>query len=94
MRIKNQLVPGVEGGVTVHMPSGEQMSIYDAAMKYKAAGVPSIVLRGKELRHRFLAGLGWQGPGAARRARGARGRLRAHPPLELVGMGVFATAVP
>ena len=48
VRIKNRLVPGVEGGVTVHMPSGKQMSIFDAAMKYKADGVPSIVLGGKE----------------------------------------------
>jgi len=48
VRIKNRMVPGVEGGVTVHFPSGEQMSIYDAAMEYRAAGVPSIVLGGKE----------------------------------------------
>jgi len=48
IRIKNLMVPGVEGGVTVHQPSGERMSIFDAAMKYKAAGTPSIVLAGKE----------------------------------------------
>jgi len=48
IRIKNLMVPGVEGGVTVHQPSGERMSIFDAAMKYKGAGVPSIVLAGKE----------------------------------------------
>ncbi len=48
VRIKNRMVPGVEGGVTVHFPSGKQMSIYDAAMEYRAAGVPSIVLGGKE----------------------------------------------
>ena len=48
IRIKNQMVPGVEGGVTVHQPGGERMSIFDAAMKYKEAGVPSIVLAGKE----------------------------------------------
>jgi len=48
VRIKNRLVPGVEGGVTVHFPSKEQMPIYDAAMKYREAGVPSIVLGGKE----------------------------------------------
>jgi aconitate hydratase len=47
-RIKNRLVPGVEGGVTVHLPDGEQMSIYDAAMKYKEEGTPLIVLAGKE----------------------------------------------
>jgi aconitate hydratase len=47
-RIKNCMVPGVEGGVTLYQPGGEQMSIYDAAMKYIAAGVPLIVIAGKE----------------------------------------------
>jgi aconitate hydratase len=48
IRLKNRLVPGVEGGYTVHFPDGAQMSIYDAAMKYQAEGVPLIVLAGKE----------------------------------------------
>jgi len=48
IRIKNQMVPGIEGGVTVHHPSGEQMPIYDAAMKYAAEGVPLVVIAGKE----------------------------------------------
>jgi len=48
IRIKNQLVPGVEGGVTVHLPGGERLAIYDAAMKYKAENTPLIVLAGKE----------------------------------------------
>lgn len=48
VRIKNLMVPGVEGGVTKHQPSGEQMSIYDAAMQYQAAGVPLVVLAGQE----------------------------------------------
>ena len=48
VRIKNRMVPGVEGGVTVHLPSGKQMAIYDAAMEYRSAGIPSIVLGGKE----------------------------------------------
>jgi aconitate hydratase len=47
-RIKNQLVPGVEGGVTRHLPDGEQMSVFDAAMRYQAKRVPLIVLAGKE----------------------------------------------
>ena len=47
-RIKNQMVPGVEGGVTTYLPGGETMPIYDAAMKYQAAGVPLIVIAGKE----------------------------------------------
>ena len=48
VRIKNLMVPGVEGGVTVHQPSGERMSIYDAAMKYVAEGTPLIVFSGTE----------------------------------------------
>jgi aconitate hydratase len=48
IRIKNLMVPGVEGGVTVHQPDGERMSIYDAAIKYRDAGVYSVVLAGKE----------------------------------------------
>ncbi len=48
IRLKNLLVPGSEGGVTLHLPDGEQMWIYDAAMKYKAEGVPLIILAGKE----------------------------------------------
>jgi aconitate hydratase len=48
IRIKNQMVPGVEGGVTRLQPSGEEMPIYDAAMKYQAAGTPLVVFGGKE----------------------------------------------
>jgi aconitate hydratase len=47
-RIRNRMVPGVEGGVTVHLPDGEPMSIYDAAMRYAGEGVPTIVIAGKE----------------------------------------------
>jgi len=48
IRLRNQLAPGTEGGVTVHVPSGEQMSIFDAAMRYKQDGTPLIVIAGKE----------------------------------------------
>ena len=48
IRIKNQMVPGVEGGVTVHYPSKQKMSMYDAAMKYKADKVPLVVFANKE----------------------------------------------
>ncbi|MBM3781368.1 MAG: aconitate hydratase AcnA [Acidobacteria bacterium] len=47
-RIKNQLVPGIEGGVTTYLPGSEVLSIYDAAMRYQDAGVPLMVLAGKE----------------------------------------------
>ncbi|WP_061936708.1 aconitate hydratase AcnA [Aureimonas sp. AU22] len=48
IRIKNQMVPGVEGGITKHFPSGEQLAIYDAAMKYQQDEVPLVVFAGKE----------------------------------------------
>jgi len=48
IRIRNEMVPGVEGGYTRHLPSGEQMSIYDAAMRYKKEGVPLVAFGGKE----------------------------------------------
>ena len=48
IRIRNQMAPGTEGGVTRHLPDGEQASIYDAAMKYRDEGVPLVVLGGAE----------------------------------------------
>jgi aconitate hydratase len=47
-RIRNKMVPEIEGGFTVHLPDGEPLSIYDAAMKYISEGVPTVVLAGKE----------------------------------------------
>ncbi|HUC38470.1 MAG TPA: aconitate hydratase AcnA [Acidimicrobiales bacterium] len=48
VRLRNLLAPGTEGGVTRHLPDGEQMSIYDAAMRYQQEGVPLVVLAGAE----------------------------------------------
>src|ERR687885_279513 len=48
VRLRNQLVPGSEGTWTVHVPSGDEMSIYEASQRYLAEGVPLIVLAGKE----------------------------------------------
>jgi aconitate hydratase len=48
VRLKNLLVPGVEGGVTRYLPTGDQMSIYEASMRYQAAKTPLVVLAGKE----------------------------------------------
>jgi aconitate hydratase len=48
IRIKNQMAPGIEGGITIHHPSGEQMSIYDAAMRYQREGVPLVIFAGRE----------------------------------------------
>jgi aconitate hydratase len=48
IRLRNLLAPGTEGGVTVHLPGGEQMSIFDAGMKYRDEGVPLVILAGRE----------------------------------------------
>jgi aconitate hydratase len=48
IRLRNQLAPGTEGGVTRHLPDGEQMPIYDAAQRYQAEGVPLVIVAGKE----------------------------------------------
>ncbi|MBW7940273.1 MAG: aconitate hydratase AcnA, partial [Candidatus Omnitrophica bacterium] len=48
IRLRNQMVPGVEGGFALHLPDQAQMSIYDAAMKYREEGVPLVILAGKE----------------------------------------------
>ena len=48
VRLRNLLAPGTEGGVTVHLPDGEQMSIYEAAERYRSEGVPLVVVAGKE----------------------------------------------
>jgi aconitate hydratase len=48
VRLRNQLVPGSEGTWTVHLPDGEEMTIYDAALRYREDGVPTIVIAGKE----------------------------------------------
>jgi aconitate hydratase len=48
IRLRNLLLPGTEGGITVHIPSGTSMSIYDAAMRYKAESTPLVILAGKE----------------------------------------------
>ena len=47
-RIRNHLVPGTEGGVTVHLPDGEQTTIFEAAVRYQSEAVPLVVIAGKE----------------------------------------------
>jgi aconitate hydratase len=47
-RIRNKMTPEIEGGFTVHLPDGEPLSIYDAAMKYQAEGIPTVIFAGKE----------------------------------------------
>ncbi len=94
VRIKNLMVPGVEGGVTKFHPGGEQIPIYDAAMKYRAAGVPLIVLAGQEYgtgSSRDWAAKGTQLLGV--RAVVAESYERIHR-SNLVGMGVLPCQFP
>ena len=95
VRIKNLMVPPkadgarVEGGITIHQPSGEQMSIFEAAMKYSAAGVPTLVFGGEEYgtgSSRDWAAKGTQLLGV--KAVVARSFERIHR-SNLVGMGVL-----
>jgi aconitate hydratase len=89
IRILNQMVPGVEGGVTVHYPSGERMPIYDAAMRYRQEGVPLVVFAGKE--YGTGSSRDWAAKGTALlgiRAVIAESFERIHR-SNLVGMGVL-----
>jgi len=89
VRIKNLMVPGVEGGVTVHHPSGERLPIYDAAVRYQGDGVPLIVLAGQE--YGTGSSRDWAAKGTALlgvRAVIAQSFERIHR-SNLVGMGVL-----
>ena len=89
VRIKNLMVPGSEGGVTVHQPSGEPLAIYDAAMKYVKDGVPTVIFAGEEYgtgSSRDWAAKGTQLLGV--KAVVARSFERIHR-SNLVGMGVL-----
>ncbi len=89
IRLRNQLAPGTEGGVTRHLPDGEQMSIYDAAKRYQADGVPLVILAGKE--YGSGSSRDWAAKGTALlgvRAVLAESFERIHR-SNLVGMGVL-----
>jgi aconitate hydratase len=89
IRLRNQLAPGTEGGVTRHLPDGEQMSIYDAAKRYQDDGVPLVILAGKE--YGSGSSRDWAAKGTALlgiRAALAESFERIHR-SNLVGMGVL-----
>jgi aconitate hydratase len=89
IRIKNQMVPGVEGGVTIHYPDRAQMPIYDAAMRYKSENVPLVVFAGKE--YGTGSSRDWAAKGAALlgiRAVVVQSFERIHR-SNLIGMGVI-----
>jgi aconitate hydratase len=88
-RIRNHLAPGTEGGVTLHLPDGEELSIYEAAARYRTEGVPLIVLAGKE--YGSGSSRDWAGKGP--KLLGVRGVIaesfeRIHR-SNLIGMGVL-----
>jgi aconitate hydratase len=89
IRLRNQLAPGTEGGVTRHLPDGEQMSIYDAAQRYADEGVPLVILAGKE--YGSGSSRDWAAKGTALlgvRAVIAESYERIHR-SNLIGMGVL-----
>ncbi len=89
IRLRNRLAPGTEGGVTLHLPDGTEMSIFEASMAYAEAGVPLVVLAGKE--YGSGSSRDWAAKGAALlgiRAVIAESYERIHR-SNLVGMGVL-----
>jgi aconitate hydratase len=93
-RIRNLLVPGTEGGVTRHLPSGEQMTIFDASRRYQAEGVPLVVLAGKE--YGSGSSRDWAAKGPALlgvRAVIAESFERIHR-SNLIGMGIMPLQLP
>jgi aconitate hydratase len=89
VRLKNKIAPGTEGGVTRHLPNGDLMSIFEASEKYRAQGVPTIILAGKE--YGSGSSRDWAGKGPALlgvRAVIAESYERIHR-SNLVGMGVL-----
>jgi aconitate hydratase len=94
IRLRNQLAPGTEGGVTIHLPDGEQMTIYDAAMRYADEGVPLVVLAGKD--YGSGSSRDWAAKGTALlgvRAVLAASFERIHR-SNLIGMGVLPLQLP
>jgi len=94
IRLRNRLAPGTEGGVTLHLPDSEQMSIYDAAMRYQADGVPLVVLAGKEYGSGSSRDWAAKGPMLLGvRAVLAESYERIHR-ANLVGMGILPLELP
>ncbi|MBO0893438.1 MAG: aconitate hydratase AcnA, partial [Acidimicrobiales bacterium] len=93
-RLRNQLVPGTEGGVTVHLPDEEQTTIYEAAVRYQGEGTPLVILAGKE--YGSGSSRDWAAKGVALlgvRAVLAQSFERIHR-SNLVGMGILPLELP
>jgi aconitate hydratase len=94
IRLRNRLAPDTEGGVTLHLPDGEQMTIYDAAMRYQEEGVPLVVLAGKEYGSGSSRDWAAKGPMLLGvRAVLAESYERIHR-ANLVGMGILPLELP
>jgi aconitate hydratase len=94
IRLRNRLAPGTEGGVTLHLPDEEQMSIYDAAMRYQEEGLPLVVLAGKEYGSGSSRDWAAKGPMLLGvRAVLAESYERIHR-ANLVGMGILPLELP
>jgi len=94
IRLRNRMAPGTEGGVTRHLPDGEEMSIYDAAVRYSTEGVPLVVLAGKE--YGSGSSRDWAAKGTTLlgvRAVLAESYERIHR-SNLIGMGVLPLQLP
>ncbi len=90
VRLRNALVRGSEGTWTVHVPSGEEMTIFAASERYLTTATPLIVIAGKEYGSGVIPRLAAaKGPVLARSARGDRRELRTHPPVEPADDGGF-----
>ena len=93
VRLRNKLV-NVEGGFTRHLPTNEEMSIFDASQKYHSGRHAADYSRRERIRLRLLPRLGRQRPALARCRGGNRRKLRAHPPLKPGRHGSPAAAIP
>ena len=82
VRLRNQLAPGTEGGFTLHLPDGEQTTIYDAAQRYAGRGGAAGGPGRQGVRIGLVPRLGGQGNGPAGHPGGHRRELRAHPPIQ------------
>ncbi len=93
VRLRNLLAPGTEGGITRHLPDGEQMSIYDAAMRYGADAVPLVVFAGAEYGSGSSRDWAAKGPALLGVRAVVAAELRADPPVQPGGHGHPASAV-
>src|SRR3546814_13972499 len=94
IRIKHQMTPGIEGGVTKHIPTGEVMPLYDAAMRYKEAGTPLVVLAGTDYGTCSSRGLAATGQNLVGVRAGLAETSVSNPHSHQVGPGVVPPQLP